>query len=279
MPALEEKRQALIACLKDLGGVAVAFSGGVDSTLLLKIAHDTLGEKAVALTARSASFPLRELNEAKAFCEGEHIRHILFDSGEMDDDRYTSNPVNRCYLCKSGFLAKAVEIAHAHGIPHVAEGSNVDDMGDYRPGLTAVAELGVKSPLRQAGLTKADIRALSRELGLKTWNKPSFACLSSRIPYGEKITPQRLAMIDKAEQFLLDMGIVQVRVRAHGNLARIETDGAGMARIMEEANRKAIHAAFRGYGFAYVSLDLMGYRTGSMNEPLKAAPPAKAPEP
>jgi uncharacterized protein len=160
------------------------------------------------------------------------------------------------------------EVARAEGLKHVVEGSNMDDMGDYRPGLRAIEENGIKSPLRHARLDKAEIRQLSKELGLATWDKPSFACLASRIPYGEKINVERLGMIDRAEQFLLDLGLKQVRVRLHGKLARIETDGEGMARLMQEANRESVYKALKEYGFTYVSLDLLGYRTGSMNETL-----------
>jgi len=263
-----EKFQKLNQYLAGLGGVAVAFSGGVDSTFLLKAAHDALGDRAIAVTARSCSFPERELNEAVRFCEAEGIRHVVCDSEELDIEGFSNNPVNRCYLCKSELFTKIWAVARDNGIEHVAEGSNMDDNGDYRPGLIAVKEQGVKSPLREAGLTKADIRALSKELGLATWNKQSFACLSSRFPYGQPITRERLTMIDRAEQLLLDLGFRQVRVRHHGNLARIETDEEGFRLLTDRALRERVHAAFRGFGFTYVSADLLGYRTGSMNETL-----------
>jgi uncharacterized protein len=264
----QQKYLNLTQYLKELGSVAIAFSGGVDSTFLLKVAHDALGDRAIAVTARSCSFPERELKEAIQFCEAEDIRHTVCDSEELDIEGFSNNPVNRCYLCKSELFAKIWAVAKARGIEYVAEGSNIDDNGDYRPGLIAVKEQGVVSPLRHAGLTKAEIRALSKQLGLKTWDKQSFACLSSRFPYGESITRERLQMIDRAEQLLLDMGLRQVRVRHHGDLARIETDEDGFKILIDRARREQVYAAFKGFGFTYVSMDLLGYRTGSMNETL-----------
>ena len=265
---IEAKLTRLRTLLRETGGIAIAFSSGVDSTFLLKVAHEELGEKAIAVTARSHSFPKREQDEAAAFCAREGIRQVVVDSEELAIPGFRQNPANRCYLCKKELFTKILEIARAEGLSAVAEGSNMDDLGDYRPGLQAVRELGIRSPLREAGLTKAEIRELSRALGLPTWNKPSFACLASRFPYGEEITVERLARVERAEQYLLDLGFGQVRVRSHGDLARIELCAADIPKAIEQ--REKIHAALKSFGFAYVALDLQGYRTGSMNEVLPA---------
>ena len=264
---MKEKYDDLKEYIKSLRSVAVAFSGGVDSTFLLKTAHDVLGDNCVAITARSCSFPQRELNEAKAFCENEGIKHIIIESEELSIDGFAQNPKNRCYLCKTELFTKMRKAAAELGIENIAEGSNIDDNGDYRPGLIAVKEQNIKSPLRHAGLTKNEIRELSKNLGLDTWDKQSFACLSSRFVYGETITEEKLGMVDKAEQYLLDLGFTQVRVRVHGDMARIEINKNEFPKILEKSD--SVYDYLKSLGFTYVSLDLGGYRTGSMNETLE----------
>jgi uncharacterized protein len=272
--ALAAKYDELKHIISGYGSLAVAFSGGVDSTFLLRAALDALTgrERLIAVTARSCSFPERELREARAYCEENGIRHFVTDSEELDIEGFAQNPPNRCYMCKTELFTKIGEIARTEGMAYIAEGSNLDDEGDYRPGLKAVSELGVRSPLREAGLYKDDIRALSKSLGLPTWDKQSFACLSSRFAYGETISEEKLRRVDRAEQLLLDLGFTQVRVRVHGEngeQARIEIDPAEFAKIMDEEVRVRVFAEFTAMGFIYVALDLAGYRTGSMNRALQ----------
>ena len=265
--SLSEKLDALINTIKGYESVAIAFSGGVDSTLLLKVAHDTLGDNCIALTAKSESFPERERRETVDFCEQEGIKRVEIESEELDIPGFSHNPKNRCYICKKELFTKLLNMAEKEGMKCVAEGSNLDDNGDYRPGLQAIDELGIKSPLREAHLTKAEIRELSKLMSLPTWDKPSFACLASRFVYGEEITRKKLSMVDRAELLLLNMGFKQVRVRIHGeSLARIEVPKADLEKLLN--NREVIVNEFRKLGFIYVTMDMTGYRTGAMNEVL-----------
>ena len=263
------KAKRLRASLREIGSAAVAFSSGVDSTFLLRVAHEELGDRAVAVTVRSSTFPRRELDEAVAFCRSEGIRHEVIDSNELDIPGFAENPPDRCYLCKKSIFGTIMAFAQANGFAAVLEGSNMDDDGDYRPGMRAIRELGVGSPLHDAGLTKAEIRALSREMGLSTAEKPSFACLASRFPYGERITAEGLVRVERAERWLREagLGLSQLRVRSHGGLARIEVPPGDIAHVA--AHAPEISTAFKECGFAYTALDLQGYRTGSLNEVLE----------
>lgn len=268
MNTAQQKKAKLEEYLESLGKLAVAFSSGVDSTFLLKTAHDLLGEKVIAITARSRSFPGRELREAEEFCRAEGIEHIIVESEELAIEGFRENPPDRCYLCKKELFTQMMRAAEERGFPCVVEGSNLDDDGDYRPGHTAIKELGVKSPLREAELTKEEIRALSRELGLPTWDKPAFACLATRFPYGETITAEKLAMVEKAEQRILDLGFRQVRVRIHGDLARIEIERSEFDKMLQPEISGSLNSYLQELGFRYVSLDLGGYQMGSMNKAL-----------
>lgn len=267
MPAQtpDEKYSVLLDHLQSFESVAVAFSGGVDSSLLLHAAREALGERAIAITAQSRLFPQRELDEASAFCRDRSILQLVVNTNELEDDAFRQNPSNRCYLCKTGLLRAVVQTASAHGIETVVEGSNIDDEDDYRPGARAIAEQGVLSPLKEAGFSKDEIRALSREKGLPTWNKQSFACLASRFAFGDFISDERLAAVDEAEQCLLDRGFRQVRVRFHGEIARVEVLPSDLARLVESDVREDVSQRLKALGFKHVTLDLDGYRTGSMN--------------
>lgn len=271
MDTEQDKLRKLREYLEGLGSVAIAFSGGVDSAFLLRVAKDVLGEKAVAVTARSHVFPEREWKESAEFCDREGIRQIFCDREELQIPGFRENPPDRCYLCKKDLMGKIRLLAEEQGIPHVAEGSNVDDEGDYRPGQRAVKELGIHSPLRAAGLHKEEIRSLSAGLGLPTWNKPSFACLASRFAYGERISEEKLSMVERAEQFLADQGFRQFRVRIHGEkpgtIARIEVETEEFGRLAEQ--RESVASVLEEIGFMYITMDLRGYRMGSMNKVLE----------
>lgn len=266
---LQMKLDKLKKYIADLGSLAVGFSGGVDSSLLLAVAHEVLGERLIAVTGADASVPEREVNEAIAFCKERGIRHIICKVDPLKEEGYRHNGPNRCYFCKHGIFTEVKKIADENGIEYMAEGSNMDDIGDYRPGLRAAAELSVKSPLREAELTKSEIRLISKAMGLPTWSKPAYACLASRFVYGEEITEEKLHMIDTAEQFLIEHGFFEERVRMHGNLARIEVPPADIPKLAAEEIREKIYDRFREIGFLFVTLDLKGYRLGSMNATLK----------
>lgn len=266
---IDQKWDQLKKYLEELGSAAVAFSGGVDSAFLLRAAKEALGEHVIAVTADSLLFPKRELQEAEEFVQREGIRHVIFEADELQIRGFCENPPDRCYLCKKDLFQKIKEIAGENGCAYVVEGSNTDDNGDYRPGLKAVEELEIKSPLRETGFSKEEIRLLSKRWGLPTWEKPSFACLASRFVYGEKITEEKLRMVDRAEQFLLERGFRQIRVRIHGNMARVEVMPEDFPRFLEEELRGELVKRFREYGFSYTAIDLQGYRTGSMNEVLQ----------
>lgn len=268
--SLKQKYEHLQEILRDMGSVCVAFSGGVDSTFLLKAASETLGDKVLAVTTAAPYFPMRESEETKEFCRREGIRQEVCHFDGLAIEGFRENPEDRCYLCKKALFQNMMEIASRNGFEVIAEGSNTDDDNDYRPGHRAIRELGVRSPLREAGLSKQDIRELSREMDLPTWNKPSFACLASRFPYGEEISEKKLAMVEQAEDFLLSCGFSQMRVRIHegtaGDLvARIELPEEDIPAMLDPEMRRRVRARLEEVGFAYVSLNLEGFATGSMN--------------
>lgn len=264
-PELQEKLDRLREKIRGLGSLAIGFSGGVDSSFLLAVAQEVLGEKALALTADVISVPERELAEAKAFCEARGIRQILCRVDVMEEENFRYNSPERCYFCKRRIFRALKKAAEENGIAFLAEGSNMDDLGDYRPGHRAVKELEVISPLLEAGLYKDEIRLLSKAMGLPTWSKPAYACLASRFVYGEEITKEKLSMIERAEQYLIERGFAEERVRLHGDIARIEVPERDIPRLTSDEIRRDLHEAFSKMGFMFVTLDLGGFRTGSMN--------------
>ena len=265
-PELSRKWERLFEYLTSLNSLAVGFSGGADSSFLLAAAREALGEKVIALTAVHPAFLKEEQEAAAAFCRERGIRHVLFSFDPFGEEEYRKGGKNRCYACKKALFTEMERIARERGARYVAEGANQDDESDYRPGMRATKELGVITPLRAVGFTKAEIRLLSEKMGLPTWDKPSSACLASRVAYGEEITPEKLRMIGEAERYLTHLGFFGVRVRLHGRLARIEVAPKDVSRLFHEDLRETIKRELQNLGFLYVTADLGGYRMGSMND-------------
>lgn len=272
---LMKKYNSLKERIAAMESAAVAFSGGIDSALLLYAAKEALGKRAVAVTASTCLNPARETEEARDFCRMLGVRQVIAEPDILRVEGFAENPENRCYLCKRALLRQFLEIAEREGAKAVIEGSNLDDDGDYRPGMAAVRELGIRSPLKECGFTKEEIRLTAKMLGIPFWDKPSFACLASRIPYGDRISREKLRMAERAEQLLYELGFHQFRVRVHGDLARVEILPEEFGMLMEEKTRKKIGEEFRSIGFAYTALDIRGFRTGSMNENLSGYPGEK----
>jgi len=262
---MEEKLERLKSLLKELGKVSVAYSGGVDSTFLLKVSKEVLKDNVLAVTLVSPLFPKKEIEEAKKMAETLGVKHIIVeDDSILQNPEFINNPPERCYICKKINFKKILEISKENNIEYVIEGSNADDLKDYRPGRLAIKELGIRSPLLEIGLTKSEIRKLSQMFGLPTYDKPSLACLATRIPYGEKIEKERLKRIELSEEFIRSLGIRQVRVRDHNNIARIEIEDKDFYLIISLKDK--IIKELKRLGYKYITLDLEGYRTGSMNE-------------
>jgi len=264
----EMKLEKLRDILREMGKVLLAFSGGVDSTFLLRVAHDVLGENVLAVIASSVTYPESEKDEAIRLAQGLNIRYKVIHTCEIENPDFAGNSPERCYFCKQELFSKLNDIAKAEGIPYVLDGSNYEDTTDYRPGMRAAEELGIRSPLKEVQLIKNEIRQLSKAFKLSTWDKPSFACLASRFPYYTKVDAKSLDQVGRAEEYLRTLGFTQIRVRHHGQVARIEIVPEEFSKMMEKKIREAIVEHFKKFGYVYIAVDLAGYRTGSMNEPL-----------
>lgn len=264
-----KKFEELKEILVNMESALIAYSGGVDSTFLLKVAKDVLGKNVLAVTEMSPVYPSEETKQAVTLAQEMGVRHEFFETQDLSNPEFVNNPKDRCYWCKKDLFGDLLRIAKKHNLNYVLDGTNFDDVDDFRPGMQAACELGIRSPLKEVRLTKDEIRHFSQQLGLPTWNKPSFACLASRFPYGMKITKENLDKVDKAERFLKKLGIAQLRVRHHDTIARIEVLAEDMPILLEAQTRRRLISYFKELGYAYVTVDLEGYRTGSMNETLE----------
>ncbi len=263
---LQEKHEKLKSLFREMASVAVAYSGGVDSALVLAVAHSVLNSNTLAVTGKSASLAQRELESAKELAESLGVEHRVIDTEEVSSPDYAAHPVNRCYYCKSELYSKLREVADRHHLKHIVNGTNVDDLGDHRPGLASAREANVRSPLCEAGFTKQDVRDLARQLGLSVWDKPAMPCLSSRIPYEQAVTPEKLAMIEQAEDFLIALGFRQMRVRHYGESARIELPTEDLPRFYQENLFEPVCKRFLEIGFKQVTVDPEGFRSGHLND-------------